>query len=253
MKISDRDKLLILLLILACVIGLPIYFLIVPSSKQTKAYENEFNELGERYEYLKGLYENKEFYEGSIATLNTKRDELIKVYAPGLRQENTIMFLRNIELSENPINMKIESFNEYTTTPITEGHTDENGEWIDGLTAVNTSTTVTYSAEYEDIKLFLDYIFKNNEKMNVSSIDMQLDPSNNQLKGIFVLDQYAITGEGRHLDSCEIPAVDHGVDNNRLFDLILGPDGKPLSASAEEESVEESNEAADASVESEAE
>lgn len=242
MKISDRDKLLILILILACVIGLPIYFLIVPSSKQIKAYEAEFESLGERYEYLKGLYENKAFYESEITSLTAKRDSLISDYAPGIRQENIIMFLRAIELSENPIEMKIETFNSYNRTKITDDYTNAEGEVVQGLTALNTSTTVSYVAEYEDVKVLLDYIFKENKKMNISSISMQIDPQTNQLKGIFVLDQYAITGEGRELESCFIPEVEHGLVNNRLFNVYYDKDGKPLSAKDEVEEEEENAE-----------
>lgn len=250
MKISDRDKLLILLLILACVIGLPIYFLIVPSNKNIKSYEEEFNNLGERYEYLKGLYENKDFYEAQITSLNVKRDQLIEVYAPGLRQENTIMFLREIELSDKPITMLTESFAPYIETKITDDYVNEAGETVEGLSALSTSTAVFYNGEYEDVKALLDYIFKNNQKMLISSITMTLQ-ENNKIAGTFVLNQFAIVGEGRNLDSCSVPSMEHGSVDNRIFGVNYDENGNPVGSDAEDISEADIVEEIDASEDAE--
>ena len=55
MKISDRDKKLILFVLLVAVIALPIFLFIRPKIDKIKEMEAELVSINERYNYLKEL------------------------------------------------------------------------------------------------------------------------------------------------------------------------------------------------------
>ncbi len=227
MKISDRDKKLILLVLLAAIIALPIFFFIKPKNEKIKAMDTELVSLNDRYNYLKDLSAKQPEYEKMIVELNNKRDGMIKDFAGGIKKENTIMFLRDVELSDNPVNMKIVTFVEPEETPVTDASVDKDGNYVEALTAIKAPTTISYDAEYDDIKYFLNYIFNYKDKMGISNISMALDKQTNQITGVFTLDQYAISGNGKTVEDIKLPSIDHGT--NRLFDIMYDEEGNPLT------------------------
>lgn len=218
MKISDRDKKIIIIVLIAAVIGLPWVFLINPTREKQEAVEAEIVTLTDRYNYLNELNMQRDFYLAEIDRFDKERQEIIEDYAPGIRQENVIMFLRGLEL-EIPVKMSTLSFAGNAVTPIATGTVDENGNTVGAINGVKTQTSVAYSCEYEDIKTFLDYILNYEERMVVSAVDMSYDSATGMINGMFVLDQFAITGDGRELAPAEIPAMDHG--NESIFGTYI--------------------------------
>ena len=250
MKISDRDKKLILLVLLVAIIALPIFFFIKPKNEDIKSMDAELATLNERYNYLKDLSLKQPEYEAKIKELNEARDKMIKEYSGGIKLENTIMFLRGIELSENPIYMSVLTFNQEQTSTITEGGTNYNGEHEDPLTAVMAPTTVSFTCDYKDIRPFLNYIFNYKDKMSIPSISLSHNAQTNEITGVFEIDQYAIVGNGKEVPAANIPSMLHGTD--RIFKLTLDKDGNPVTPNTalgikeEEVEEEETTEAEDA-------
>ena len=221
MKISDRDKLLILGVLLIAIIALPIFLFIRPKNQSIKDMEAQLVTLNDRYNYLKDLQSKQPFYESEIARLNEERTNLIEGFAKGLKQENTIMFLRKIE-KEFPITMFTETFSEYEETPVTEGYVNpETGSLEGNLTALKTSTVVSYRCNYDQLKHLLDYIYSNENKMNLSSISVSYNRDMAKVEGVFTFDEYAFIGSGRTVDTLPIPNLDHGHNVNpfALFEI----------------------------------
>ncbi len=232
MKISDRDKKLILIVILAGIIALPIFLFIKPTKEKIQNLDTELVSLNERYNYLKELSEKQPFYESEIARLGEERQKLIQGFAQGLKQENTIMFLRGIELTF-PIEMVSEDFGGYVKTPVSDGYYNaETGQVEGDLTAVSTTTSVGYSCDYEVFKYFLDYIFTYDTKMSIPSINANYDPTTNMVSGSFSFSEYAFEGTGRSVESADIPTLDRGNNFNifTMFDQII-----PVEEEEEEE------------------
>ena len=63
--------------------------------------------------------------------------------------------------------------------------------------------------------------------MILSAVSMDLDKETNMIVGTVVLDQYAISGNGKEVKQTPIPSMIHGTD--RLYDLILDDDGNVKS------------------------
>jgi hypothetical protein len=53
----------------------------------------------------------------------------------------------------------------------------------------------------------------NKNKMVITSLSADQSDENGVITGVFVLNQYAVSGEGRELEPAKIPSMDHGVDN----------------------------------------
>ena len=244
MKISDRDKKLIMIVLLAAIIALPIVFFIKPKNEAIKGLDTELVSLNERYNYLKVLSEKQPFYESEITRLNDERGKLLLGFAPGIKQENIIMFLRNIELTI-PVRMNTENFTAIARNVVSEA---------DELYALNTATVVNYTCDYESMKTFLDTIFSNNEKMIVTQMDMDYDNMTGNINGVFTLEQFAIEGTGKELESAGVPKINHG--NETIFsefryltpeELELIEENGGLLVDETEEEGEESEEEAEES------
>lgn len=225
MKISDRDKKLIMVVLLAAIIALPIFLFIKPKNDQIKQMKEELVDVDKRYDYLKDLSLKQPEYEAKIVELNTSRDEMIKGFAGGVLTENTIMFLRDVEKSEDhDVRSLVIAFAEDEETQITEASVNAStGEYVEPLTAIKSSVTVDYCGDYKDVVRFINYIFTYKDKMNLSAFSMDLDQETNLIGGTFVLDQYAVSGNGKEVKQATIPGMLHGED--RLFDLILDEEG----------------------------
>lgn len=220
MKLSDRDKKIILGIILIAIIVLPIFLFIRPKNDSIKNLDSELVTLNERYNYLKDLDTKRPFYESEIERLNSERADLIKGFAKGILQENTIMFLRKAEL-DFPIRMTAETFGEYKKTNVDSE-----------LTALKTTTTVSYSCEYAQIKDFLNYIFTYPDKMTIPSITMHYSGGSGRVSGSFSISEFAFIDDEDTVKTADIPKIDKG-GNEAIFATAL-----PVIEGEEEEEEE---------------
>lgn len=237
MKISDRDKKIIVIILIAAVVALPFLFVIKPTQEKEASLDTEIAELTERYEYLDGLNQQRGFYLSEIERLTNDRNDIIAGYAEGIRQENIIMFLRGLELNI-PVKMNALNFSNNTVTPILAGTTDENGTVTGAVDAIQNQTSVAYVCEYESMKTFLDYILKYEERMVISAVNMNYDSGTGNISGSFVINQYAFTGDGRELAPAVIPSMEHG--NESIFGTYISDE--ELAEKLAEEEGEDSEE-----------
>lgn len=228
MKISDRDKKLILFVLLVAVIALPIFLFIRPKNEKIKELDAQLVSINDRYNYLKELSEKQPEYEAKIAELNAERDKIIDDYPGGVLFENTVMFIRATELHfDKNFRATTMTFAEDEEETITEAKVNDNGEYVEGLTALKATTTINYCGEYPEIKELLNYIFTQKDTMILSYVEMNLDKDTNMIGGTVILDQYAITGNGKEVKQTSIPSMEHGM--TRLYDLILDDEGNVKS------------------------
>lgn len=206
---KDRDIKLLIGLGIVAVLVLPYILLVIPKNDQIEAVEAEIVTLTERYTYLNGLNANRQAYLDGIEDLNGRRDTMVTEFAPGLRRENTIMFL--VDAEDNiPLYMKTLSFSEGEDVNIAAANEEK-----EALIGKNATTVVSYYGEYESVKKMLSHVQNYDERMVISSIDISLDEQTLLLKGTFTLQQYAITGQGKELPPAEIPEMEHG--NKNIF------------------------------------
>lgn len=209
MKLKDRDIKILLLLLIVAIIALPYVFFIKPTNEKIDGLTAEIKTLSERQAYLQALDANREYYLNSIEVLNKSRDQLIANYPGGIKQENTIVFLRNLELT-NPLAMLVISFGDVGEIPVADAYVDQDGVEHEALTALAQTNTINFMGTYEDMKTMLAFFNNYEERMVVSAISMDKNEAG-LLEGTFVVNQYAVLGTGKELAPANIPTVEHGV------------------------------------------
>ncbi len=212
MKLSDRDKKIMLIVVIALIVFLPYLFVIKPTNEKKIAVEAEIATLQTRYDELKVLNDQRKDFEDGIVAMNKEMDEVMVNYAEDIKKENTIMFLRGIEL-ETPIFMKTVSFAGTVVTPLNPGTADAEGNITGASEGLKAQVSVAYTGSYDAVKKVLADIAANSDRMVISSIDITYDGNNGLHTGTFVLDQFAITGDDRELEDAGIPSMPHGNDS----------------------------------------
>ncbi len=241
MKIKDRDVKILLLLLVVAIVVLPYVFFIKPTNEKIDSLTAEIQTLSERQAYLQVLDQNRDYYLKSIEVLNSARDKLIENYPGGIKQENTIVFLRNLELT-NPLSMLVISFGDVGSIPVADAYVDQNGEEHEALTALAQTNTINFVGTYEDMKTMLAFFNNYEERMVVSAISMDKNQAG-LLEGTFVVNQYAVLGTGKELAPAKIPAVEHGVVD--VFGNFIEGEEEPQAQTEESNEDEEEEEEED--------
>ncbi|MBR3040939.1 MAG: hypothetical protein IKI20_09890 [Lachnospiraceae bacterium] len=234
MKLSDRDLKLLVGLLLVAIIVCPIFFIIRPYNDKIAQRKQTIETKKEREAFLAKLDANREFYNNSIALLDSERGKIVANFAEGFWDENNVFFLADIEDSV-PIAMNTIDFAMAEPTQISEDRVDPaTGEVIEGLSAVASITTIQYAAEYEAFKGFLAKILdlNKNERMVVYAVSADQDDETGLIKGTIVLNRYAVTGEGRSLAPASEESIPYGTDN--VFGRPSGIPEEEEEAPAEE-------------------
>ena len=212
MKLSDRDLKLIIFVLLAAIIVLPIFFVIRPFNEKIDSTTSHINQLKEREDFLAKLDANREFYNTSIVLLDGERTKIIADYAEGLIDENNVFFLAKAEKDLN-LAMTTLNFAYAEPTTISDSYINTDGETVEGLTALTSLSTIEYVSRYEDMKSLLQFVLDAKDRMVITSLSADQDDETGLIKGVFILNQYAVTGEGRSLAPAGAESIPYGIDN----------------------------------------
>lgn len=217
---SDRDKKIIVILLIVAVIALPYVFYIKDKKVETQTLQVEIESLQARYDYLHDLDLNRETYLREIDEMHAERDEIVASFPADIRRENYAMFLLQTEYSsdvikdevtgdvvglEYPIVFNTVSFGTNIETPISTdymgGAVPDSVEPMDTeFVAITNSSALTYNCYYGGMKYLLKYLMDYEDPMIYTQIDMAMDPETGIVSGAITLAQYAIAGPDRELD-----------------------------------------------------
>lgn len=218
---SDRDKKIIIVLLIVAVIALPYVFYIKDKKVETETLRVEITSLEERYNYLHDLDLNRETYLREIDEMHAERDEIVASFPADIRRENYAMFLLQTEYSsdvitdeetgdvvglEFPIVFDTASFGVNIMTPISTDYMGGNVELNSAepmdtdFVAITNTSALTYNCYYGGMKYLLQYLMDYEDPMIYTQIDMAMDPETGIVSGAITLAQYAIAGPDRELD-----------------------------------------------------
>lgn len=244
---SDRDKKIILVLMIIAVVALPYVFVIKEKRIETETLKAQNIELQARLDYLNELNQQRDKFILDTETNNKERDKIIASFPADVRQENYTMFLLNTEYSsatvdeegelvlEYPIVFSTVDFGTNVEMPIID---PETGTELNYTTIVN-SSTVTYQTFYDGFKHYLSYFLDYKDPMCYPSITASVDSNTGIISGQIVLSQYAISGEERELKPVEIaPDLDELELRGNLEKGVFGYPEQIISWLEEEEPTE---------------
>lgn len=228
---SDRDKLIIVVVLLLAIGLCPYFFYIKDTKVATEGLVAENVQLQARLDYLNSLEANREDYISETERLNEERDAIIASFPAGILQENYTMFLLNTEYSsltmdevtgeiiwEYPIRFSAVTYADNIETPISSTETET--EYV----ALTNESTIEYRCYYDGMKYLLDYIMAYEDPMIYSGITMSYDEEFGVISGEILLSQYAVSGPDREITPVEIwPDLDLLDLRGNEEDGIFGP------------------------------
>lgn len=235
MKLTEKDKNLLLILAVIAAFCLPLVLLVQPAMNKCEALTREISELQSRKSYLDQIVAAGSTYQEEAENITVKKEELMNRFPSDIPQEASLLFMDNTE-KKLPISLYQVGFGEDVAMQMTSAPTQEaidqveadTGDVTDdsvyadttsqtavtsGLTGISTSTDFSYTAGYEEFKEFLDYIENYNDRMVITSLTASYAMDMNQVNGNFTLIQYALKGEDRNPVSFLEPEMIQGTNN----------------------------------------
>lgn len=253
MKLTEKDKNLLLILAVIAAFCLPLVLLVQPVMNKCEALTHEISELQSRKSYLDQIVAAGSTYQEEAENIAVKKEELMNRFPSDIPQEASLLFMDNTE-KKLPISLYQVGFGEDVAMQMTSAPTQEaidqveadTGDVTDdsvyadttsqtavtsGLTGISTSTDFSYTAGYEEFKEFLDYIENYNDRMVITSLTASYAMDMNQVNGNFTLIQYALKGEDRNPVSFLEPEMLQGTNN--IFTQASGVFNEETNQSAQ--------------------
>ena len=253
MKLTEKDKNLLLILAVIAAFCLPLVLLVQPAMNKCEALTREISELQSRKSYLDQIVSAGSTYQEEAENIAVKKEELMNRFPSDIPQEASLLFMDNTE-KKIPISLYQVGFGEDVAMQMTSAPTQEaidqveadTGDVTDdsvyadttsqtavtsGLTGISTSTDFSYTAGYEEFKEFLDYIENYNDRMVITSLTASYAMDMNQVNGNFTLIQYALKGEDRNPVSFLEPEMIQGTNN--IFTQASGVFNEETNQSAQ--------------------
>lgn len=235
---KDRDKLLIVVVLLVAVCLLPYFLFISPEKEKITNMENQIIQANDRYNQLLAYEENRDFYKEQTKALSASTNEIIAQYPADIDAASFTMYLLTNEYSESVVTKseteeggRIESveptvryddvvYSENIYNPI------GNEDVVTGYTSVeNTSVMSFICMDNDAVNHMLEYIIEYVDPMTFPVIEFKRDPDKGHITGEVTLVQYAIAGgEDREFERLPIiPDIDsQGVRGNDEYG-VFGP------------------------------
>ncbi|MBR3515786.1 MAG: hypothetical protein IKO10_05675 [Lachnospiraceae bacterium] len=247
MNMSDRDKKLILLMLIICVIVLPYVFYAKDTRQDTEIQKATNESLRERLAQLEEMNQNRDFYLAEIDRYHEERDKIIASYPADIKPENFTMFLLNTERSsfkkdeesgvmyrEFPFLFNSVAFGANDEFQISAEGAEETYWGVTNSSTVSFGTGTTlvlyegedhyepYNNSYATMKYLLQYLLDYEDPMTYSQLSMQVEEG--LITGSMTINQYAVKGEDRVLPDVEIdPDLDLNDLRGNEEDGIFGP------------------------------
>lgn len=239
MKLSNRDKKLLLILGIILVVAVPLLFPFRSLLEKGNEFNTKLLDSINRKSKLEELKVNEQSYLDSIAEMKELEGKIIDEFDEGLNQENIIMFAHNSEI-KYPFYITDMAFSDTTETVLREEQVVD-GETEAGLKFVARQTAVGFNIAYANLKAFLSDIINHEDHMGFAKLELEYEDGTGILVGIYTLNQYAFISD-RPYEDAGIPALERGTDS--LFghfiedpiidEAVNGPDEEEGEAEAEE-------------------
>jgi len=248
--LSDRDSKIILILLIVAVIVLPYVLYTKGLREDTEVIKGENIELQARLDELQEMNKNRDFYIAETKRMQKERDELIASFPAEINQENYTMFMQYLEVNsiikaeENMLALKEDEEDEDHETPKfgydgIEGNTTfligsvgyNDNEYIPIGDEVNASeytgiinqSTLAFKCYYDGFRYMLDYILNYQDPMIYKMLEVKYDPDTGELEGEMLVEQWAISGNGRKLDPVPVWQDIDELDMRGLELNLFGP------------------------------
>jgi type IV pilus assembly protein PilO len=223
MQISNREKILLGVLLLALLIYLFFNFIYVSNEEKIAELEAELEVKNTQVDELMTAIDEEKDLNSKFKELNYEISDMSKLYLPDLDQEKLIVFL-NKKLTEHEIETPIISFNNssiinYTSDvnqqderyryrleelkdmylgieQLEEDQSSEDEEVIDEASAESYQFSINFSADYYNLLDFIDDLQNNQFEITISNMSLSLgqnmETEENLMTGSMIMSIFSI-------------------------------------------------------------
>lgn len=233
MKLSKSNIKILLFIVAVAILGLTYLYVFKDNMSTADSIQSEVDTLQTRYDELMAKQQDREMYEEKTKEYNDKFDERLAYFPATLDQEVSVMFVKGLTKDEGNLQFDVntvglgEPQTFYSLSAAASADVASN----DAEATVDTSLStgdyqcmsaafpISYEGSYEGLKDFMDYIMNYKYRMNISSINIAYNSTEDIYTGSVALNAYCITGGGREGDKVDVD-VPEGVSN-----IFLGGEG----------------------------
>ncbi|MDE6313696.1 MAG: hypothetical protein K2M46_08780 [Lachnospiraceae bacterium] len=247
MKISKRDRNLILMICGLLFAFAMYYFVFLKLQDKTTAIEAQNVSLENVIAKLKELDKNREQYLADTETFKEKNAEIKTLFPVGMEEENDILFVDGLENGLNeyyvsslgmPAAVAYElaypaveqiSVDEMLNAPVTpvvaaEGETTDAESAVNGA-ALSTGTgyascqlwyvpiTTTYEANYLSLKQLVKAVTDHEDRKSIEEVSITYNEENGILSGSMLSNYYYLTGTEEIYEYPDVNGVSVGTSN----------------------------------------
>ena len=225
MKISDKDKKLLVYLLAFGIIAAAYFFVAKPLLDKQLALSDEVDSLQQKVNHCNDIYARSGEYEGMIVEAQTEYSEISGKFFGGLDQENVIIMVKSLEDNTNVWISRI-GFSETEVLvggdgQQTEEEPAEDSENSDALTGLRQDLSIEYSAKYDDFKKFVEYVQTYDKRLYISNMSCSYAEDTNRVSGSITLSQFALKGADGEYTAPDLASIETGVDN--IFSSLNKP------------------------------
>lgn len=224
-KISDRDKKLILVLLIVAILG-GSFVLFDKITTSNEEYEQEYNTLKDKYSDLSMKNAKKKVFVEDTEKNAEAYDKILEGYNTGLSEEQTLMFLAMVEKNTG-VWLKqmgfadvqsVYSFGQINSTnPATQGQKAYTSDYQ----GVSTQLSLSYECTYAEFKDVINYLNENGKKATVNNVSFNYSESTDTVSGTMQMTLYAVKGSDREEKDVNIKDVPVGTDNIFASDSFI--------------------------------
>lgn len=227
MNISNRDKMLLLILV-----GIIVFLfadLGVSKSYNTKTTEIEsrIDSLAPTLTLLRGYNSNLAAYKAGIDKSDTSISSALSSLPTDVRSEYILMYVTQLESAVGLTADRIAVSDPALVSRFNLPRKSSDGFTLVPSAALRTEFTLSCGITYPQLKKLLAYVYSTPEMTTVKSIEVSFNSETGGLTGTVVMEKYFLGSEDYSYSKTIIPPVEKGSEN--LFGTFSA---QPSSSSA---------------------
>lgn len=213
MNISNRDKML--LLILFGIIVFLIADLVVSKSYTTKtaAIQSQINTLAPSLTQLRGYNAGLATYKDGIEKSDSSITYELSRLPTDVRSEDVIMYVTKLESSIGLTPDRISVSDPQLVSRFDIPKKTPDGFKMVPSAALRTEFTLNCGITYEQLKKLITYVYNTTEMTTIKSVEVSYSAGTGGLTGTVVMEKYFIGSEDYSYSKTIIPPVDKGNEN----------------------------------------
>ncbi len=213
MKLTVRDKKIILILGGFILLLLVYQFAYKPMAREVEALQTEIAAVKADIQELDALIASEDTYRDGISTMNADiTGTMILGYSAGIKMQDLTAYAVTLQQSSGSSIFSVSMGSAQTLLTIT-GAGDLAGKTIVGEVV---PMTFAFSTTYNGLKALINRVFLEDERRTISSISLSYDTASEKVSGTATLNLYVLEGAGVAYEDPDLGTISSGNDN--IFD-----------------------------------